>query len=83
MTEKALQGEYISAVAQVFDGEGMPEAVRVAIGYIGTLAHGVEQVTDCLWFQWNERIFRLGVALGQVSPDVEAGALPKIDNARP
>lgn len=39
MPEDALQGKDITAVAQEFDGEGVAEAVRVAIPHAGKVAY--------------------------------------------
>jgi len=42
VAQDALQGEDVFAVAQVFNGEGGPEAVRVGVFHAGPLAYSLD-----------------------------------------
>jgi hypothetical protein len=52
MTQKPLQGKDITPVAQILDGEGMPEAVRVYIPDTTALTEPLYDIINAIPIHW-------------------------------
>jgi len=43
VAEELLEGEDVARVAEIVDGEGVPEFVRVGVGDVGTVADALDE----------------------------------------
>lgn len=90
VAEELLEGVDVSAVSEVVDGEGVPEAVRVDVGYAGACAEGGEVVTEVGAVELGALLGDEepgsrgpgGVSIGEVGPKGLGGAGADVDGAR-
>ena len=52
MPHENLQAEHVSAVPEIFNSEGMPESVGVAVRYLGFFPQMLEQTSQRRLPEW-------------------------------
>lgn len=70
MTEEDLESVGIPAIAEVEDGEGVTEAMGVAVGDVGTISEGDEEFEEAIT---GEGLILLGDDQGGIQGCIRAG----------